>query len=94
MLVSWVTEVMYIELVVPISHHGLVVIRPALSIGFRRMLAVGPQYLDVVDADHRTETAVMPIGIAQRRTRIMHLLGIEQTVEDSFVCLEDGTMLV
>ena len=94
MLVLRVAEVVYVELILPIGHHGLVVIRPAVAVADRRMFAIGAQYLDVMYTHHRTETSVMTIGIAQRLTSIVNLLGIQQTVENGFVGLEDGTVLV
>ena len=53
MLVLGVAEVVYVKLLIPISHHGLVVIRPAVAVFGGWMLAVGTQYLDVMYADHR-----------------------------------------
>ena len=94
MLVLGVTEVVHIELVVPVSHHWLVVIRPTLSVGLRGVLAIGTQNLDVMHADHRRETSVVTIGIAQRLARIVNFLGVQQPLQDSFVSLEDGAVLV
>ena len=94
MLVLRVAEVVYIELSLPIGHHGLVVVRPSLSVGLRGMLAVSTQYLDVMHTDYRTEASVMPIRIAQRFSCIVNLLGIQQTIEDGLVCLENGAVLV
>ena len=51
-LVLRVTEIVYVEPVVPVSHHWLVVIRPTIAITGRRMLAVGTQYLDVMHTDN------------------------------------------
>ena len=41
MLVFRVTEVMHVELVVPVGHHGLVVIGPPVIVGFGRVLTIG-----------------------------------------------------
>ena len=94
MLVAGVAEVMDVELVVPIGHHRLVVIGPALSVGLGGMLAVGAQYLDVVHTHHGRQSAVVAVGVAERRARIVNLLGVQQPLEDGFVGLKDGAVLV
>ena len=52
MLVAGVTEEVQIELVVPIGHHRLMVVRPTVVIRCGGVLAVGMHSLDVVDAHY------------------------------------------
>ena len=53
MLIFWIGEIMHIELSVPISHHGLMIVCPAVAIFLRGMLAIGTYYLNVMHAYHR-----------------------------------------
>ena len=77
MLVLGVAEVVNIELSVPVSHHWLVVVGPPIAVAGVRMFAVGTKYLDVMYTNNRIEASVVTIGIAQRGSCIMNLLGVE-----------------
>ena len=94
MLVLRVAEIMHIELIVPISHHRLVVVGPPVAVSLRGVLAIGAQNLDVMHSNDRRESSIVTIGIAQRLTRIVNLPGIQQTIQDGFVSLKDGAVLV
>ena len=94
MFVARVAEVMHIELIIPIGHHGLMVICPPLSVSLCRVFAIGPHNLDVMHTDHWRQASVVTIGITQRLTRIVNLLGIQQTLQDGFVSLKDGAVLM
>ena len=53
MFILGVTEVMHIELIVPVSHHGLVVVGPTLSVSLRGVFVIGTQNLDVMHTNDR-----------------------------------------
>ena len=94
MLILGVTEVVYVKLIMPIRHHGLMVVGPTITIADRWMLAVGTKYLDIVYSNDRRQTPVVTIRIAQCLTCIVNLFGIQQTVENGFISLEDSAVLV
>ena len=58
------------------------------------MFTVGTQNLDVVYSHYRAESSIMAIGIAQRLAHIVHLLGVQQPLQDGLVSLEDGAVFV
>ena len=45
-------------------------------------------------SNDRRETTIVPIGIAECRTRIMYFPRIQQSVENGFISLKDSAMLV
>ena len=94
MLIFGVAKVVNVELVVPVGHHGLMVVGPTLTIGLRRMFAIGTKNLDIMHSNDRRETAIVSIGIAERLARIVNLPGIQQSVKNGFISLEDGAVLV
>ena len=95
MLVAGVAEEVQVELPVPVGHHGLVVVRPAVVACVGGVLAVGLHNLDVVHTHHRTEAAVVALGIAERGACVVNpVVGMQQVVDEALVGLEDGTVLV
>ena len=94
MLVLRVTEVVYVKLIMPIRHHGLMVVGPTIAIGLRWMFAIGTQNLDIMHSNDRRETTVVPIGIAECLACVMYFSCIQQPVENSFISLEDSAVNV
>ena len=89
-----VAEIVNIELPVPVSHHRLVVVGPTVAVAGVRMFAVGTKYLDVMYTNNRIKASVVTIGIAQRGSCIMNLLGVEQPFQDGLVSHKDSAMFV
>ena len=58
------------------------------------MLAIGAQYLDVMHTHYRTQPSIVAVGIAQRLACIVNLLGIQQSLQNGLISLEDGAVLV
>ena len=71
------------------------VIRPTIVACLGGMFAVGLHDLDVMHTHHGRQSAIMAIRIAQRLTCIMDaVVGVKQSVNNAFWCLENGAVLV
>ena len=82
------------ELVIPVGHHWLVVVGPAVAVLSSRLFAVGTQNLDVMYTDNRRQATVMSVGVAECLAGVVNFLGIQQSAEDGLVGLEDGAVLM
>ena len=63
MLVDRVGQVVHVEASVPVRHHRLVVVRPAIAVRGGRLLAVGTHGLYVVHTHHGRQPSVMRVRV-------------------------------
>ena len=71
MLAHLATEVLQVEFAIPVGHHRLVVVGPAVAVGSIGVLAVGAHHLYVVHTHHRRQLSVVIIGISHCFAGIM-----------------------
>ena len=94
MLLGGVAEVVEVELVVPVGHHGLVVVGPAVTVLARGVLAVGAHSLYVVYSHYGRQATVVARRVGHGGAGVVYAVLFQQGFHNALGGTEYGAVLM